>query len=513
MDRAFEQALSSDRLSASDAAIIRQQLLDRDARIEQQATRIRQLEQLIKSFQQQRFGSSSEKIPPEQLGLFNEAEALAEEPAPTSTEVRAHTRHSRGRPALPSELPREDVIHDLDEADKVCPRDGTALKRIGEEISEQLEIIPAVVKVIRHVCLKYTCPCCEQHVATARKPKQALGKSMAGPGLLAYITTAKYQDALPLYRQVKIFERLGVSLDRTTLAQWMIRCGKLVQPLVNRLAEEILQDNLVHMDETPVQVLDEPGKSAQSKSYMWVLGAGPPGARDVVFHYDPGRSNTVPKQLLADYHGALMVDGYEGYAGACAEQSLLRLGCWAHARRKFVAARKLQPKGKSGRADQALAYIQSLYAVERQAKDLDRKARYALRREKAAPVIDQLHAWLQRTQPRVPPQSALGKALHYLAGQWPRLVRYLADGDYPIDNNLLENAIRPFALGRKNWLFAQSQAGARASANLYSLIESAKGRGLEPYAYLRQVFTALPNAETIDDVDALLPKNFKGGDS
>lgn len=512
MDRVPEKGGLESGLGASRAAAMRQQIVEHERLIERQQARIEQLEELIRSLRQRQFGARSEKVSPDQLGLFNEAEEFSEAPAPTSTQVRSHTRRSRGRPALPQELPREEIVYDLDEAEKRCPHDGAGLKVIGEETSEQLEIIPATVKVIRHIRLKYACPCCEQYVATAAKPKQLLGKSVAGPGLLAYIATAKYQDALPLYRQSKIFERLGVQLDRATLAHWMIRCGELIQPLINRLTEHILEQPWVHMDETPVQVLKEPGKSAESKSYMWVLGGGAPGQRNVVFHYDPGRGGAVPEAMLGEYRGALMVDGYSGYDRVCNARPLLRLGCWVHARRKFVDAKKLQPKGKTGRPDQALAYIQQLYAVERRAKQSTAEQRHQLRQEMALPVLAKLKTWLEETTPRVPPQSALGKALHYLGQQWPRLNHYLDDGRYPIDNNFLENAIRPFAVGRKNWLFANSQAGARASANLYSLIETAKGHELEPYQYLRQVFSALPRAENLDHIDALLPHNFKGVD-
>jgi len=346
-------------------------------------------------------------------------------------------------------------------------------------------------------------------VVTADKPKQPLGKSIAGPGLLAYISTSKYADALPLYRMCIILSRLRIKLTRSTLAYWMIRCGELVQPLIDLLTERILEHPWVHMDETPVQVLKEPGKRAQSKSYMWVLGAGAPGYRSVIFRYDPGRSGAVPKAMLHGYQGTLMADAYSGYDPVCTIQLLLRLGCWSHARRKFVDAKKVQPKGKIGRADQALAYIQKLYAVERQAKDCTAEQRLRLRQELAVPVMAQLKAWLEKTLPQVPPKSVLGKALHYLDKQWTRLNRYLEDGRYPIDNNFIENAIRPFAIGRKNWLFSNSQAGARASANLYTLIETAKGHGLEPYQYLRQVFIKLPQAKTAQDIEALLPHHFK----
>jgi len=501
-----DSASKADRIAALQARISEQ-----DAQLQARAERIRQLEEIIRSFQRKTFSASSEQASAAQLGLFNEAEASEATEAPEVI-VKPHARQRRGRPALPPELPREEVIHDLPEADKVCPHDGTPLALIGQEVSEQLDIIPAQVKVIRHVRLKYACPCCEQHVATAAKPAQPLGKSMAAPGLLAYIATAKYADALPLYRQTEQFKRLGIDLDRTTLANWMIRSGQLVQPLINRLTELILEQPVIGMDETTVQVLNEPGKTAQSTSYMWLMGAGPPGQRLRVFHYEPTRSGSVPMDRLDGFDGAVMVDGYAGYGAACQAHGITRLGCWAHARRKFFEAAKLQPKGKTGRPDQALALIARLYAVEQSAQELTPNERHALRQERSVPVIGQLKTWLEKTTSQVPPKTKLGQALHYLQAQWPALVRYLDDGRYPIDNNAIENAIRPFAIGRKNWLFSQTQAGARASANLYSLIETAKGHGLEPYAYLRRIFKELPLAETIDDIDALLPSAIKSGD-
>jgi len=496
---------------ADQVAALQRQVSEQERLLEARNARIRQLEEIIRTFQRKTFTGTSEQASSAQLGLFNEAEeAVEDDVQQTKVEVPAHTRRRRGRPALPADLPREEIVHDLPEADKVCPHDGTALEPIGAETSEQLDIIPAKVKVLRHIRLKYACPCCQRHVATADKPPQPLGKSVAAPGLLAYVATAKYADALPLYRQAGMFARLGVELDRTTLANWMVRCGELVQPLINRLTEQILDQPVVAMDETTVQVLEEPGKPAQSTSYMWVMGAGPPHARLLVYHYAQSRAASVPTDLLDDFSGALMVDGYAGYGAVCTAQGITRLGCWAHARRKFFDAAKLQPKGKTGRPDQALAMINKLYLIERQAQDMDPDAHHALRQQQARPVVDKLGAWLEKTLPQVPPKTALGGALHYLKQQWPRLIRYLDDGRYPIDNNAIENAIRPFALGRKNWLFSRTQAGARASANLYSLIETAKGHDLEPYAYLRHVFEQLPLAATIDDIDALLPGKVKG---
>jgi transposase len=512
MSPATSKASPSDRSEAGRIAALQAQISEQEAQLQARAERIRQLEEIIRTFQRKTFSGTSEQVSAAQMGLFNEAEEIAATEAPEVT-VKPHIRQRRGRPALPPELPREEVVYDLAEADKVCPHDGTVLEQIGEETSEQLDIIPAQVKVIRHVRLKYACPCCQQHVATATKPAQALGKSIAAPGLLAYIATAKYVDALPLYRQTQQFARLGVALDRTTLANWMVKCGALVQPLINRLTEQILEHPVIGMDETTVQVLDEPDKPAQSTSYMWVMGAGPPGRRMLVYHYEASRSGDVPLDRLDGLEGALMVDGYSGYGAACRTHGITRLGCWAHARRKFFDAAKLQPKGKTGRPDQALAMINKLYLIERQARDLDPMQRYQLRQDQAVPVLDQLEAWLTKTLPRVAPKTKLGQALHYLQAQWAALVRYLDDGRYPIDNNAIENAIRPFAVGRKNWLFSKSTAGARASANLYSLIETAKGHGIEPYAYLRHIFKELPLAETVDDIDALLPQAVKGGGS
>ncbi len=472
--------------------------------------RIRQLEEMLLGFRRERFGSSSEQL--EQLQLFNEAEAELEQNGHTDTDtlaVKAHRKRA-GRPALPPDLPREEIIHELPEEVRRCPHDGSELIEIGEETSEQLEIIPAQVKVLRHIRKKYACPCCEKHIVTAPKPQQPIPKSIATAGLLAYIITGKYQDALPLYRQSSMFERIGVKISRTTLAEWVIRSGELVQPLINTIQERILEQSYIHMDETPVQVLTESGKAAQSKSYMWVQSAGPPNRRWVFYHYAPTRNQTVPQQLLSGYQGALMVDGYSGYNASCGN-GIRRLGCWAHARRKFHEAKKAQPKGKTGKADQALSWIQQLYRIERDGTALKAEQRHQLRQQQALPILEKLRKWLDKSLLTVPPKTALGKALRYCSEQWPYLTGYLENSIYPIDNNPVENAIRPFAVGRKNWLFANSEAGAKASANLYSLIETAKAQGLEPYAYLKYVLERLPNIQTIEDVEALLPEKVKGG--
>ena len=470
------------------------------------------LQEKINLLLSQKYAASSEKVSVDQLGLFNEAEELNSEVEPEAatetTTVKSHERQSRPRVSTPAELPREEIVHDLPDSEKVCPKDGTELEVIGSDDHEQLDIIPAQIKVLVHRRLKYACPCCEQHIVTATKPKQPIEKSIASPGLLAYIAVQKYADALPLYRQSEMFKRIGIVLDRTNLANWMVKCGELVQPLINLLTEHIQQQPLIHMDETTLQVLDEPGKSAQSKSYLWLMATfGMQSA--MVYHYRDNRSQTVPIELLTEKASAVMVDGYEWYQKACDTYHIQRLGCWAHARRKFVEAQKIQKK--TGKADQAVAFIQKLYAIEKRIKDQPPDERYRVRQQESAPIIEKLKAWKDKSLSTVLPTTALGKALTYLNNQWDRLVGYLDDGNYPIDNNPAERAIRPFTIGRKNWLFSKSQAGAKASANLYSLIETAKANDLNVYEYLRFIFKELPNAQSVEDIDALLPWNITLG--
>ena len=477
-------------------------------------TLIDQLKEALILAQRRQFAKATETLRSLQSELFDESEVESsielslDGSDADAINVPAHTRKRSGRKKLPEDLPRVEIVHDLSDDEKVCPHDGSSLKLIGERTSEQLDIIPMQIQVIRHIRKQYACPCCTGYLKTASKPKQAIEKSQASAGLLSYIAVSKYADSLPLYRQSNILSRFGIEMNRTTLANWMIKCGELVQPLINRFEEQLLSQPYIHMDESPVQVLNEAGKAAESKSYMWVRSAGPPDQRITLFDYDPSRGGAVPKRLLADYRGALMLDGYEGYEPVCREQSLTRLGCWVHARRKFVDVSKASKK-KNSHAAYAIKLIAKLYAIEKANKDASQDVRYQARLENAKPIIDKLKRWLDETKPKVPPKTTLGKALHYLDHQWPRLVGYLEDGRYPIDNNVVENAIRPFAIGRKNWLFSASVKGAKASANLYSLIETAKANGLEPYAYLKHVFTQLPNAQSYDDVDQLLPINMK----
>lgn len=492
-------------------ALIREQAIEYQAEIDA-------LREQLNILLHKRFGPSSEKSPPEQMRLFNEAEAQLDEvveveaeDAEESATIPEHQRKKPGRKPLPESLPRVRVEHDLPESEKTCSC-GCQLTRIGEEISEQLDIIPAQVQVIQHVRPKYACKGCEETIKTAKLPPQPIPKSNASPGLLAHIAVAKYQDALPLYRQEKILQRIGVDIPRASLANWMIKLGILIQPLINLLQERINAYDIQGMDETTIQVLKEPGRTATSNSYLWVQRGGPPEQSAILFHYDPSRGQAVAKGLLADYRGYIQADGYEVYAAvAASSENITLVGCMAHARRKFDEAVKAQGKKgkpKSGKAMMGLAYIQKLYRIEKALKDVSPKERKQARLEQAQPVLEELRNWLDKSLPEVAPNSATGKALHYLHNQWDKLIRYLDDGRLSIDNNATERAIKPFVIGRKNWLFADTQRGAQASANLYSLIETAKANGLEPYHYLRYLFNALPLAQNLDQIEALLPYNI-----
>jgi hypothetical protein len=346
-------------------------------------------------------------------------------------------------------------------------------------------------------------------------PKLPVPKSLATPSLLAQVATSKYVDGLPLYRQEKIFQRLGLDFSRATLAHWMVKMGDLVEPLVERIRDDVRRGSFVQCDETPFQVLKEPGKRAQSQSYLWVLRGGEPEHPLVYYEYDPSRSGEVPKRLLRGFEGFLQTDGYEGYAAIGREPGVVHVGCWAHARRKFDEAlrgqrSKKNPKRttKQSKARQALVQIQALYAIERSLKEVSPEERHRERQARSLPVIEKLRAWLDASIGTVPPQTLTGRAMAYLDRQWPKLVRVLEDGRIPLDTNRVENAIRPFVVGRKAWLFADTTAGARASANLYSLIEAAKANRIEPWRYLNHLFEVLPRVELPEDLVPLLPQNI-----
>lgn len=492
--------------------------------------KIQLLLESIRLFNCQRFTKSSEKsdLQPE---LFDEAECEqtdAPDQAEAIDEIGAEsgdltqsnftaespTKKKPGRKSLPEHLDRIIEEHDIAAAEKICAC-GCEKTHISDVVTEQLDIIPAIVQVIQHRRKQYVCKSCEQGIKTASLPVQPIPKSNASPGLLAHIAVAKYQDGLPLYRMETIFDRLQVNLPRNTLANWMIKSSELLQPIYNIFQDQLLSSGYIHMDETPVQVLKEPDKNPSSKSYMWVRKTGDPSDPDlkktiVLFDYADSRSGNVVQSLLGDYQGYLQTDDYVGYHKKGSEEGITMLACFAHARRKFTDAKKSEPKLKNNKhkiskADMAIGFIAKLYALEKRIKDKSTAEKYQARQQEALPLLAKLKAWADKSALQITPKSALGKAIAYLLKNWVKLNRYTEDGRLNIDNNPVENAIRPFAIGRKNWLFSNSQAGAKASAMLYSIIETAKANNVEPYQYLRTVFTKLPQAKTIEDIEALLP--------
>lgn len=462
------------------------------------------------------FGSSSEQSS-SQGRLFDEAEALAldttdeQDIAPVPAEPDVKHQPARGkRSALPAELARVDVVHDVSEAERNCC--GVPMVVIGQDVSEQLDIVPMQVRVLRHIRLRYGCPASVHAPVTAPLPPQALPKTNASADFLAMLLTVKFVDGVPLYRFGKVLDRHGAPVPDQTLARWVIAASRMLQPLLNLMRDALLDGTVLHMDETVVQVLKEVDRKATSNSYMWVQTGGPPGKPVVIFDYDASRSGEVPVRLLHDYQGYLMADGYDGYNKLAKMAGIERLACWAHVRRRFVDAVKVQPKGKRGRADEAVRLIGKLYRIEREHKDATVDARMLARTHHSVPALAELNAWMLKTLPAVPPKSALGTALSYLRDYWSMLVRYTERGDLPIDNNRCENAIRPFVIGRKAWMFSDTPADANSSAVIYSLVETAKANGLEPYTWLRRVLRDLPAAKTVDDVEALLPWNLHAAD-
>ena len=476
------------------------------------------LQERLKAFLHQLFAAKSEARGTHQQDLFfNEAEALA--PGVDSTvakedgssiEVAGHQRQKRGRKPLDPALPREVIRHELPEAERVCPHDGAALVEIGIETSEQLDIIPQQVRVLQHQRVKYACPCCDQGIKVTPAPVRIIAKGLLTEAALAWVVTSKYQDSLPLYRQAALLGRFGGDLSRNTLAASVVRVGRAVQPIINLLRDHLLDSALVFGDETVLQVLKEPGRAAQTKSYLWAQmnHTGPPVR---LFGYAPSRSTAHALTLYAGCQpgAVLMTDGYEPYNEVARVYGLVHLGCWAHARRYLIEAEQAIPKPQ--RAEHPvtgfITRIGKLFAVEAKAQDagMTPTERQRLRDEFSRPLLVEMEELLLGHLHTVLPQSLFGKALHYLHGQWLKLLRCFDDGTWPLSNNACENAIRPFVVGRRNWLFSDTVGGATASANLYSLIETAKANRVDTYPYLVALFKALPHAKTVDDYEALLP--------
>ena len=475
-------------------------------KIHRDQTLIEKLTHEIAQLKRFKFAKRSEQLSPDQVSLLDdlidtdiaaiEAELEALKPARASTEVRQKPK----RTALPPQFPRTLIHHEPDNSHCQC---GCALKRIGEDVSEKLDYTPGVFTVERHIRGKWVCDQCETLIQ-APVPAQIIDKGIPTAGLLAHVMIAKFADHLPLYRQESIFARAGLAIARSTLAQWVGNCGVQLQPLVDALRDAVLAQHVIHADETPVSML-APGEKKTHRAYVWAYAISQfSDLAAVVYDFSPSRAGEHARNFLQDWKGKLVCDDFGGYK-ASFELGVTEIGCMAHARRKFF---ELHATNKSQLAEQALRYIQLLYEIEHEVRDLEPDLRRRIRQEKAVPVMDVLHAWMITQRLLVHDGSAISKALDYSLKRWTALSRYLDDGAVPIDNNWAENQIRPWALGRKNWLFAGSLRSGKRAAAIMSLIQSARLNGHDPYAYLKDVLTRLPT-QRASEIAELLPHRWR----
>lgn len=506
-----------------------QQLSDHQHTIQSQHQQIRAQTRLIKLLEEKlrlaqlkRFAASSEKMP-HQIDFFDEAElevalsdldALDAEEDTPPTPRRSRKKKSDG---FADHLPRVRIDLTLTEDEKAG-----AERTYFSKVKEELDIVPAKAQVLEYWQEKAVFPETDegyQPIKAAERPVHPLGKCLASVSLLAFILVSKYADALPLYRLEGILQRYGARLSRTSMAHWMIRLGEeggVLQPLIELLRQHQLNANYLQADETRMQVLKEPTKSVHSDKWMWLIRGGPPGQPVVLFYYDASRGGEVPSCLLKGFQGHLQVDGYAGYNPICRQQGITRVGCLDHVRRKFVEASKAAPpqkkrskQAKVSKADVALSHLNPLYRIEKQLKDLTPEERQLKRQALITPRLEAFKSWLDANQTKVPKDGLTYQAIQYALNQWPTLIVFCEHGHLHMSNILAENAIRPLAVGRRNWLFADTPRGAQASASCYSLIETAKANGLDPQAYVAHVLKSIGVADTREKLEALLPWNVK----
>ena len=455
-----------------------------------------------------KFAAQSERFNPKQKSLLeDEIEAdLAAVASEIDALQQGHTaaspqeKRQPKRLPLPGNLPRREIRHEPESSTCRC---GCQMKRIGEDVAEKLDYVPGVFSVERHIRGKWACAQCET-IVQAPVAAHIIDKGIPTTGLLAQVLVAKYADHQPLYRQEAIFGRAGLAIPRSTLAQWVGTCGVRLQPLVDALKAQMLQHRVLHADETPVQML-KPGNGKTHRAYLWAYA---PGAfedmKAVVYDFCESRAGDHARAFLGDWRGSLTCDDFSGYKALIAS-GVTEVGCLAHARRKFF---DLHAANKSQIAEFALEQFAKVYAVEREAKEISADERKAIRQHHTQPMLDALHEWMLLQRQKVPEGSATAKALDYSLRRWVALTRFVDDGQLPIDNNGIENQIRPIALGRSNWLFAGSlRAGQRAAA-VMSLIQSARMNGHDPYAYLKDVLTRLPTHKA-SQIEELLPHRWK----
>ena len=459
----------------------------------------------------------------EQLQADKQQPLFAEEPEPTSPEeeetekqeIKSYTRKKPGRKPIDLSIPRVEEIIDIPEAEKTCAC-GAQMVKIGEETSEKLEIIPQSLFVKKTIRPKYACRCCEgtsdedkPAVKIAPVPPAIIPRSIASASLLSYIMIQKYQDHLPYFRQELQFKRIGIELSRQDMSNWQQQAYEKLLPLFSLMKAEIKNGPVIQMDETTVQVMGEEDRKDTQRSYMWLARGGPPGKPVVLYEYRETRAAFHAKELLSGYTGYLQTDGYEGYDAAVRElPGIIHVGCFAHARRKFYEASKSTNKPQS--AEEGIKHIRKLYELEEKLRKetLGEPAFLAERRKQAEPILAGFREWLEKRANEVLPSGLLGKAVAYTLKQWEKLIAYLESPYLTPDNNACENAIRPFVLGRKNWLFNKSPKGAESSCGMYSLIETAKQNGIEPLKYLHKLFERAPLAFSAKDWENLLPWNI-----
>lgn len=460
-----------------------------------------------------RYGCSSERTIPEQISIFNEAEEEAKPsvPEPTIEEITYNRRKKVGhREAMLEDLPVEVIEYHLPEEERICPSCNSLMHKMSTEVRRELKIIPVQVSVVMHVKDIYSCRDCEKEgietpIITAPMPNPVIPGSLASPSIVAHVMEQKFVESRPLYRQEKQFDRLGIELSRQTLANWMIECSeRWLTAVYSEMKKYLLKKDILYADETTLQVLKEPGREADNKSYMWMYRTGRDGPPIILYDYQTTRASKHPKKFLSGFKGYLHVDGYAGYHDL---QDIKLVGCWAHARRKFDEALKALPADKKNTptvSREGLNYCNQLFAIESELKDCVAEERYKSRQSRSKPIVNNFLVWLKYQTPRVLPKSALGGAMQYCRNQWDKLQVFLEDGRLELDNNRSERSIKPFVIGRKNWLFSNTPRGANSSAVIYSVIETAKENGLNPFMYLMYLFERLPNMK-IKDINAVLP--------
>ena len=506
--------------SAAEVAVLESKIQEQQAQIEERKRKLEHMNEVFANAQRARFGQSSEKqnyvLGKDQLSLFNEAEKeqdhKAEEPAPDTILVPAHERKKKRTQAeMLNELPEEEVLLEIPEEQRICGKCGGKMKPIGKKfLRHEMQIIPKQTKLLAYYAVTYACDHCEKdtgfaHIISVKPPVPLMKHSLASPSTVAYIMTQKYVDGLPLARQEKIWVREGISLSRATMANWVIQCSETwLKPLYNHMKQELLTHSVIHADETVVQVLKEDGKPATSESRMWLYASAALLRHQVrVFEYQPDRSGKRAESFLRGFTGCLVTDGYAGYNLV---KHVTHCGCWAHARRKW---REAMPDGatvKTSKAAVGYQYCNKLFAEERKCAVYQPKYRQEYRQNRELPLLEEYFAWLKTVHPEK--GSKLEEAVRYSLNQKQQLMAFLENGEVPISNNLAENAIRPFTLGRKNWLFCDTAKGAEASAIVYSMVETAKANGIEPFAYLQHVLVQLPylgKNHSHEELEALMP--------